>query len=1253
MEGFLGQAICANTEFHIERKDLFEKYMSAVSLFEPKKEFIEATAQQHAIIQSALAVKGNGRDSDMTDAAKLAFLNAVLRLNKQVVGKFGKRVESHGGFRYESGKEDEESEDEEEADVLAKKQTPVLPPVAPRAPPVLRKSDVNPPPEPKGTGAKMVDIFGETQVAQSGSTVSEKIPESLLTLTKIRLTALLSQPMVSVSETLEDQLLKLIHFGWECEGKRPGCECSGELMKCNLCIHDFKLKLSAEELEISRQNLRELLSEVRRTEAMQILFESFKLVDSEDEIPQGYEKLTPTDKKMLDKTFPKMLEMMETRLKAQSQSCDDDEHDVPDLVEPENLTPPPSYDTLLPQYDYATGLWQVGAFWYAPLGTIHCERSKAQSSEPKTTVNLEEKQQVTNPQASVVTPTVTIGDNTGTETPGLLLLPEVESKLDEGTDPYPDQGLKTVLERQYLVDSFLWDGSAAIGDKLRTLSFPQLLWAVPNIKEKLDRFQFFRAGVEVTIRVNATSYHFGAMLVASIPHYKETATPPSNVNYFANIYTASNCDCSIFSVNTGVSTSVLLPYIAPARYWNLKDDPSTPAANGFFGQVVLFNLCPIRLGGSGTTPAVRVSIFAKFVNPQPAGLCLRDVAGASRLRKQNEELLRMLEEQRSEAQSGRHREPRGSSGHRSSHSGRYRDDMEDDYEQDYKTEAKTVGTNLVKSTKKSVSRAVADISSLGIDGLFSFLDPLAGSLADKPTDKQATTKVVNVQQTGLALADGLDGSSWLAMSPENFISNDASVYGQKRDYQLFENYKLLPSLLEQGSWAGSDPVNYRPFTIPVTPTYGTQYIDGTSTFFPMSHIANLSSFFRNWTGSLKYTVMFFTSKFISGRVQIKWLPDPTYSAAMTNDGFGDTVTHLIDITGDTSYSFTIPYLQETSWQMVPNPIRARTVDAESWKFSNGQIAMYVVNPLVAGSSDDVPVCYFAVFVSGGPDFRVACPAPLWDDFEDGTEFGVSSGRTGTGKRHSFMSERSKAQSASPSAPSSANQEGIDLSQNVRALFEKQFPSLIESKILVQKDVTMGESVTSWNQLMKRYAWMEAGTFTPGQDHFDLEPLAVEINMMSIFSRIRRTFHYVRGSWRLKWHVFSTTTAYSSCAMYAFNDLFNAAYNGDNPNFGASGIEYCRSDLKPWLEVQSPYYNYVDMNCSAVFAREQYNKSATRLDATPTQGAAAVPMSFQIWVAAGDDLSLGWPCQPVSLVLTTLSKQKEDTKKPALSGKNKN
>jgi hypothetical protein len=808
-----------------------------------------------------------------------------------------------------------------------------------------------------------------------------------------------------------------------------------------------------------------------------------------------------------------------------------------------------------------TGNWN-SVFNKYHSGAVPLPQFIETQSEPVKTVTKEESQPIVNPQNTQVTSTVTFGDNVSHEVPALTQTAPVVD-ISVGDDPYEDQGVSKVVSREYLINTITWSGAANVGMKIAEISFPDALLAIPNISEKLSRFQYIKTGSRITLRINGTSYHFGALLVCMVPHTSDDVFPKAR--YFYDMYVASNLDTDILSPNTNATVDIVIPYVAPSRFQNLSNTDV-----GFTGKLVFYVLAPLRLASAATTPTLTVSVFAHLENLKAAGLGLRTPA-----------LKRPVPK------------------------------MDTQSEQVKKTDLKTQITQAPTEIGKGITTVIKGITAIQ-SAASPFLSLAKNVLMDKPADLSTPMRVRIDTNSGFASGNGADLAEPLGIDPENRVAYDPSIYGKKRDYNRFVDYKLLPALFLTGSWDGSAAPGTRIASFAVAPTVCNIRNTGSRNIVDVTHIANLATNFKYWTGSMKYCFMFFTSKFVSGRVVIKWIPDPTFSSPLTNSVFGDTISHVVDITGDTVYAFTVPWLKDRRWDRVPAYVE--TVEpVSSWSGFNGRIVVELINQLtISDSSSDAEV-FFAAFVSGGEDFDVNRPTDLDTTFYSEVPY------IGDKKVVPTMDTQS---------------ENIKVTklQNMRSMFEEAFPGLNEITLKVEEKISHGEVYRTWTELFRRYSLVLQESISGSTNYVAQISLFLDANGdITPIKRMLRTFHYKKGCTRVK----SRITANIPLLIKAENsyvDVFDP-YDTDLGS-GINGIATTESEERPWIEVAAPYYSPFDMHTNAHFTTEYEEQPCVRITATDGSGGSAAFNGNAFHLAAlGDDFSLGWPTTPVPLAYT--------------------
>nr|DAZ87869.1 TPA_asm: hypothetical protein [Dugejap virus 1] len=139
----------------------------------------------------------------------------------------------------------------------------------------------------------------------------------------------------------------------------------------------------------------------------------------------------------------------------------------------------------------------------------------------------------------------------------------------------------------------------------------------------------------------------------------------------------------------------------------------------------------------------------------------------------------------------------------------------------------------------------------------------------------------------------------------------------------------------------------------------------------MTHLSYLNRLFSFWRGGLRFHFSFVATQFHSTRVIIYYIPHITTKEVkkprITADGIADSIGTIVDVVGETSVSFTVPYLQTVEW------LETRVnKSADPSLTCNGALGMDIVNQLVCANSTTTKI-YVQVFISVAEDFEFSLP----------------------------------------------------------------------------------------------------------------------------------------------------------------------------------------------------------------------------------------------------------------------------------------
>lgn len=477
--------------------------------------------------------------------------------------------------------------------------------------------------------------------------------------------------------------------------------------------------------------------------------------------------------------------------------------------------------------------------------------------------------------------------------------------LWRATDTLPPQGMDAVLSRSYKIAEFTWGETETL--TLGTLSFPQDLFDVPQIANKLAYFNYFRCrGVKLSIRINSTAYHYGALCLSHVVGVgnSEESDPLFGHDYgfqYQNVAQRFNNHPVLISACSGSTCELTIPWDLPVQWL----EPSPGLKNGreaFIAKVWLDVLHPLKMASTAITP-VNVSIFASFESPEVTAP-LAEAVAQSEVASKTSSL----------------------------------DSMAGGVE--------TVITGVQKGMELA-----ADVMKIG---------EVVGALLDKPVTTQIATNIETKGGYGTQHGYGASTAAKMSLRPDAKTSVDQSL----------STLGLKPSLLQIVRTPGYDQsfsfdtnvaAGTRLFAEDLTafkPVYDPVYIG-----YQQDYLSWCAQFFNYWRGSIEYHFMFFCSAFTTARVRISFHPVPTLAQLSASDGLGgDIISHVVDISGDTNISLAFPFISPTVFKQRGYGLIS---PPETLDTTFGFVTVEVVNEAVTTTGTQTVYC--SVWRNGGAD----------------------------------------------------------------------------------------------------------------------------------------------------------------------------------------------------------------------------------------------------------------------------------------------
>jgi len=514
-------------------------------------------------------------------------------------------------------------------------------------------------------------------------------------------------------------------------------------------------------------------------------------------------------------------------------------------------------------------------------------------------------------------------------------------------DPYMKESLIDFLERTYMYNG-TWPSTAVRGQLIARIHFPNYLFSIQQVWDKLKNFAYFRSGIKFGIRVNGSKFHYGNLLVSWSPMVSNTGTYNTGSN---NLFTAASNPSFCISPSENEVHEFIIPYALPYPYIPMEHFGD---AAYHIGCVSIHCLNPLALGP--VTTDVSFTLFMSFTDLDLAGYTYKTYPLPTAIIDTQATFPALIP----------------------GPPALFVAPVEEELFAQGKLTRKNKEAE-VKSTKLTVSGIAETVGNIAaslvwipeIGAVAEGVSAIAGGIAGVARyfgfampNSLAIPQDVRVKYHNLANTHGLNQADILSIDPENGVGSCIEMMGGKSSDMDILSIAQTPSLLFAGlTWNASnfpDETLYQWRVSPLELTY-KDAIHQYETF-----LSCVSRPFTFWRGSVRVHMSVVCSQMHVGRLRVSWVPD-SVGAAVISDGnmLSSTVSRVIDIEKETEISFAIPYLRDQMWLgLDPTSIYQET--------SNGILIVSVVNEL---NHPNVPVpdVYINFWVSAGKDFQVARP----------------------------------------------------------------------------------------------------------------------------------------------------------------------------------------------------------------------------------------------------------------------------------------
>lgn len=493
------------------------------------------------------------------------------------------------------------------------------------------------------------------------------------------------------------------------------------------------------------------------------------------------------------------------------------------------------------------------------------------------------------------------------------------------TNPFPNETPEKVLTRVVKIETVTWNSSFTYQtfDLLNTIvqASVQLQHLLGNLNGTFGMFRYLRTGFKVTIKLNSTPYHQGALIASWIPpQYQDTnATIPElaagNHGVILSASTQDQCEYDIPFISMN-------PWFDTYKFDTLRDGP----------KLILTNLNSLVTSSPSVSDSVPITIWIQLMNPEVTGFLpvfytyatSTTVTSGTMSTQSLEKVVFKSQMHRKHAKEAKEGEKKDAIG------------------------------QAVNAVADIVEPMVKDIPLLG--AAISIGRSIIGSL-DKPTSDQAATIITNRVFRGACTLTGSDYPEPLGQHPVESITKDIGLVSS--DMQVSQ-YAQLPNWFQTVTATTAGVV----YTTPVHPL--KFYNFGSGGRSNPDFLAFSAMPYGFWRGSIKFKVQFVGTAFYSCTFRLSVYYGPFYNSSVQTalaDGVA-TYSKVVVVRGDAWADVEVPYLQKAAWASLGySTLRA-----------NDAPPTFVIEALtpVLGSSLPADAFYYInIYRAGGSDIQFA------------------------------------------------------------------------------------------------------------------------------------------------------------------------------------------------------------------------------------------------------------------------------------------
>lgn len=515
-------------------------------------------------------------------------------------------------------------------------------------------------------------------------------------------------------------------------------------------------------------------------------------------------------------------------------------------------------------------------------------------------------------------------DAIGFQTPGRIVdahydLPTEDARLLPALRPHQEDAhsIESILSRPTKIATITWTTQADRGGVLGTFDIVNILNTsdvFQLFRQKLSGFYGFHATATLKLLINPQPFQAGLLQIFYIP-FQRTFTMFPDILNFSEASLPFATGCPNVYCNLSLQSSVELSVPYTGPQAFLN---LSDLANRDWGTFFVQNISSIRDGTNQTS--AEISVYMSFSDVKLYGATPRTWTTQGD---------RMAE-----------------------------------------------ASSKTQSNSNPITGLIGDVVGNLTGGvkLSKTLDQLGLS---KPVVNQNPTRMLLSPYANITLGDST--SSALKLSFQQNQDTEIGRLGIDANDEMDINHIVSkPCYFRYFTWTDQNAENTNLVSLPVEPNATVTRQIGVNTYVSPTRLRYISSMFRFWRGTIRYTFHVVATKFHSGRLRFVYSLGGQINQARLGVEYPYSFTQVVDLRDGLTFAIDLPYFASTPWKSVPKNFQAGTyVDDDSSGFDDplSYLQVFVENRLTLQSSAAASV-EIIVMASGGSDYQLAAPSAM-------------------------------------------------------------------------------------------------------------------------------------------------------------------------------------------------------------------------------------------------------------------------------------